>query len=186
MPFQTGRFRRLQSTSAWSIWRSFLVQRRARSARSWEARVSRLIGKFDTTADSSNWQVTFRESRIPIVRDAFEARRHLFAGLAFICRRRPRNYKAPSRFGMALWLAQVTGLSELSCSSPAGSRFVGGKLFPGVCVLLAARNSHSCSLLHHWRSSNSTSRANCGSLSFQRLEADPPFGGCAFWKLFRP
>ena len=41
------------------MWRSFLVQRRARSARNLEARVSRLIGKFDSTARGLPWQVAF-------------------------------------------------------------------------------------------------------------------------------
>jgi hypothetical protein len=55
--FPNGELSPPSAAAIGTIWRSFLVQRRARSARLPEARVSRLIGKFDTTASGRKWQV---------------------------------------------------------------------------------------------------------------------------------
>jgi len=57
MPFQTGRIRRLLKVQI-TMWRNFLCFRGEHALiRNPEARVSRSIGKFDTTARAWKWQV---------------------------------------------------------------------------------------------------------------------------------
>jgi len=118
--FKTGRFRRLHLLYC-ELWAKFPLFSGELHCRNSEASVSRLIGKFDTTASEREWQV--RVSVLP-----GQGRKRRWHPRQIPSPKRVQKAKAPLPRGVApRHLHWVTGLSEMGwllstfCIFPAGS-----------------------------------------------------------------
>jgi hypothetical protein len=168
MPFLFRRFRRQLSTKIY-VAAQFPSSAASALCPVGVARVSRLIGKSDTTAKSQGWQVPSSPHR-PSSHSLREYRRRMLADSAPLESRRQHDSPQPVRktrnaipetrnatpSGVAFRCpALVTGLPS-NCGrwlfpsrllqafrpvSPCRSRFVGGWLLPGPAILWAGRIS---------------------------------------------